>query len=150
MAQPRGVAGRTGLKAGTGRRARSLVTAVARVVLSGAALALVSLGCGGGDSEVDPATRAIDLICGKMYSCYTPAERGSISASHPIIGHSESDCARLHEEAGYGTPEGCDSGDVLHAEELDSCINSLEESTCGDLTDPPRWPVVCWSPCGPP
>src|SRR5688572_14822894 len=106
-----------------------------------AMMVVVSGACGGGDddgSTGDPAVaceQAVEVICAKLFECYTEDERGAI----PGFPSSEGACiSDGKDEAGceeQTLENACEGSEVYDPAAASECLDQLDALSCGQVRD---------------
>ena len=89
--------------------------------------------CGGGPSPREICEHGVAVICERIYTCYTDAERAA--ANYPVT---EAGCVTVLETEQYGcankTPVNvCDANEMWHSEEAERCIDQVANLECSQV-----------------
>jgi hypothetical protein len=114
-------------------------------------LGLGSWGCGGGgDGGITPRVACEDAqanLCERLYTCYTPAELGSLGfpsneAACVTMLQSAEGCAR------QTTDNTCTGNERYHAAQASECVDQINGLECSQVRDPDLVLNVAAPACG--
>ena len=105
---------------------------------------------GGSGSISDPVEgckQGNDVVCEKVFNCFTTAEKES-SFFKQIFGIDKADCVTKFNAECTPDKQNCKAGQTFHADKANECLEAYKKFNCEDVkADPPITPAACDQLC---
>jgi hypothetical protein len=110
--------------------------------------------CGGGgdgsgsiSDPVEGCKQANDVVCEKVFNCFTAAEKDT-AVFKQVFGIDKNDCVTKFNADCTADKQNCKAGQTFHADKASECLEQYKKFNCDDIkADPPITPAACDQVC---